>query len=83
MREALKSDNKADLRLTADGRSAVVEVKLGHLMSAKQQAAYESIKTRPDLYLAALSSDEVRLPSDTDRWSFLSLSDLISGLAVL
>lgn len=78
-REALKSDNNADLRLTADARSAVVEVKLGHLMSAEQQAAYELIKTGPDLYLAALSSDEVRLPSDTDRWSFLSLSDLIGA----
>lgn len=43
-REALKSDNNADLRLTADARSAVVEVKLGHLMSAEQQAAYELIK---------------------------------------
>lgn len=80
-REALKSDNKADLRLTANARSAVVEVKLGHLMSAKQQAAYESIATSPDLYLAALSSDEVRLPSDTDRWRFLSLSELVGAWA--
>lgn len=76
-REALKSDNQADLRLTADGRCAMVEVKLGHLMSAKQQTAYEAITTRPDLYLAGLSSDEVRLPSDNDRWRFLGLSDLI------
>ena len=79
-REGLKSDNKADLLLTGEARSAVVEVKLGHLMSTEQQAAYESIASRPDLYLAALSSDKVRLPPDS-RWSFLSLSKLIGAWA--
>lgn len=78
-REALKADNKADLQLTAGARSAIVEVKLGHLMSADQQAAYESIKTSPDLYLAALKADAASLPSNTDRWGFLSLSDLIGA----
>ncbi|QNE37525.1 hypothetical protein F1C12_03790 [Leifsonia shinshuensis] len=78
-REGLKSDNKADLLLTGEARSAVVEVKLGHLMSTEQQAAYESLASRPDLFQAALSSDKVRLPSDTDRWEFLSLSELIGA----
>jgi hypothetical protein len=78
-REGLKPDNKADLLLTGDAHSAVVEVKLGHLMSEEQQAAYESIASRPDLFLAALSPDKVRLPYDTGRWRFLSLSELIGA----
>jgi len=76
-REARKA-NYADLLLSSGSRTAVVEVKLGHLMSAKQQEAYEELPSQPDLYLAALSSDEVRLDADSHRWSFLSLSDLIS-----
>jgi hypothetical protein len=69
--------NHADLLLTSESRTAVVEVKLGHLMSAKQQEKYETIPTQPDLYLAALSSDEVRLAAGSGRWGFLSLSELI------
>jgi hypothetical protein len=75
-REA-KNANHADLLLTADGQAAVVEVKLGHLMSTKQQAKYEALHSRPDLYLAALSSDGARLEADSDRWRFLGLSELI------
>lgn len=69
--------NHADLLLTAESKAAVVEVKLGHLMSAKQKADYEALRSRPDLYLAALSSDGARLESDSDRWSFLGLNELI------
>jgi hypothetical protein len=75
-REAQKS-NHADLLLTEDSQTAVVEVKLGHVMGAKQQAKYEALRPRPDLYLAALSSDKARLETDSDRWSFLGLSELI------
>ncbi|MGW6121238.1 hypothetical protein ACWFRF_19515 [Nocardia sp. NPDC055165] len=75
-REALDA-NHADLLLTAGPRSAVVEVKLGHLMSSTQQEAYESLAFCPTLYLAALASDGARLASDSSRWSFLSLSDLV------
>jgi hypothetical protein len=75
-REAQEA-NHADLLLTSDSRTAVVEVKLGHLMSAEQQGQYEALPSQPALYLAALSSDEVRLDADSHRWSFLSLSDLI------
>ena len=69
--------NHADLFLTAANRKAVVEVKLGHLMSADQQKKYETLPSEPDLYLAALSSDESRLEADRSRWAFLSLSDLV------
>lgn len=79
-REARQA-NQADLLLTARTRRAVVEVKLGHLMDAKQQEKYEALKPKPDLYLAALTSDEIRLATDSDSWSFLSLSDLVSRWA--
>lgn len=76
-REAL-ADNHADLLLTSDSKTAVVEVKLGHLMTAEQQEKYEALASRPDLYMAALTADKVRLASNSDRWRFLSLSDLVS-----
>lgn len=76
-REAL-ADNHADLLLTSDSKTAVVEVKLGHLMTVEQQEKYEALASRPDLYMAALTADKVRLASDSDRWRFLSLSDLVS-----
>lgn len=76
-REAQRA-NKADLLLTSSTRSAVIEVKLGHLMDTTQQEKYESLATEPDLFLAALRSDEVRVEVDSDRWSFLSLSDIIA-----
>lgn len=75
-REA-KRANHADLLLTSDSRTAVVEVKLGHLMSTEQQEKYEMLPSWPDLYLAALSSDEVRLQVGSGRWGFLRLSELI------
>ncbi|MCT1986954.1 hypothetical protein M3C61_07995 [Dermacoccus abyssi] len=78
-REALKSENNADLRLTAEARCAVIEVKLGHSMSQKQQTAYEAIAAGPELYLAALGADRSCIPSDSGRWSFLGLSDLIGA----
>ena len=76
-REAL-ADNHADLLLTSDSKTAVVEVKLGHLMTVEQQEKYEALASRPDLYMAALTADKVRLASDSDRWTFLSLADLMS-----
>lgn len=69
--------NHADLLLTSGSEAAVVEVKLGHLLSQKQQEKYEALGTGPDLYLAALASDEVRLAVDSGRWGFLSLSTLV------
>lgn len=76
-REALGA-NRADLLLTTRARSAVVEVKLGHLMSVKQQQDYEALGVDSELYLAALSSDEIRLATNSDRWTFLSLSEVVS-----
>lgn len=76
-REALEA-NHADLLLTTDSKTAVIEVKLGHLMSTKQQEQYEALSSQPDLYLAALSSDEIRLQTDPNRWRFLGLSELVS-----
>jgi hypothetical protein len=76
-REAL-ADNHADLLLKSDSKTAVVEVKLGHLMTVGQQEKYEALASRPDLYMAALTADRVRLASDSDLWRFLSLSDLVS-----
>lgn len=78
VREASAANN-ADLLLTAGSKSAVIEVKLGHLMPAQQQAKYEALEPDLDLYLAALSADEVRLAEVSDRWKFLSLSSLFSG----
>lgn len=69
--------NHADLLLTSESKTAVVDVKLGHLMTVQQQEKYEALASHPDLYLAALSADEVRLESDSRRWRFLSLSDLV------
>lgn len=74
----VRSANNADLLLTAGERQAVVEVKVGHLMDPKQQEKYEALKTEPDLYLAAMEFDKGRLAADSKRWSFLSLSDLVS-----
>lgn len=73
-REVLKS-NSADLLLVAeDGRRVPVEVKLGHVLSAKQKADYERLSDTSELYLAALSMDRQRLEADlTSRWSFLNL----------
>lgn len=78
IREASEANN-ADLLLTADSRSAVLEVKLGHLMSSDQQERYETLASSPDLYLAALNFDRGRLPSGSDRWRFLSLSELLAS----
>lgn len=75
-REA-QNANYADLLLTTDSQAAVIEVILGHLMSTNQQAKYEALHPRPGLYLAALSSDGARLEADSDRWTFLGLSELI------
>lgn len=75
-REAQNAHN-ADLLLTRGPQAAVVEVKLGHLMSAEQQEGYEGLASRPALVLAALQSDEVRLQSESGRWTFLSLSELV------
>lgn len=75
-REAL-SANHADLLLTSASETAVVEVKLGHLMADEQQQKYETLESRPDLYLAALSADEARLATESGQWRFLSLSDLV------
>lgn len=75
-REVRKANN-ADLLLTSGSRSAVVEVKLGHLMSGQQQEKYEALTSRPDLYLTALASDYLRLRNSSGRWSFLGLSDLV------
>lgn len=75
-REA-RGANNADLLLTSGTRAAVIEVKLGHLMSEKQQEKYEALPSDMALFLAGLRSDEGRLEPDSDRWSFLSLSELI------
>ncbi|WP_458111005.1 hypothetical protein M1D88_11405 [Arthrobacter sp. R1-13] len=75
-REVQKANN-ADLLLTSGSRTAVVEVKLGHLMSEDQQKKYEALTSHPDLYLAALASDRRRLRNSPGRWRFLSLSELV------
>lgn len=80
-REALISSNMADLRLTSPDREALIEVKLGHTLSTEQQTAYEALSHGPELYLAALGSDEIRLSSASDRWRFLSLSELFGAWA--
>ncbi len=80
-REA-RDANTADLLLTSkDGRTAVVEVKLGHLMRAKQQEKYEALAGRPDLYIAALVADRMWYsdPDYYERWGFLSLAELLDG----
>ncbi len=77
-REVRKANN-ADLLLTSGSRTAVVEVKLGHSMGTTQQQRYEALPSHPDLYLAALNSDRVRLPADSDRWGFLGLSELVGS----
>lgn len=76
LREALGA-NHADLLLTSDTQAAVVEVKLGHEMSAKQQQQYEALSAKPSLYLAALNSDRIRLAANSISWSFLSLSEVL------
>jgi hypothetical protein len=75
-REASKS-NRADLLLSAGDRRAVIEVKLGHIMSAEQQGKYEALQPRPDLYLAALDADRHRVGGEAPRWTFISLADLL------
>ncbi|MDR6574030.1 hypothetical protein J2X60_002685 [Curtobacterium sp. 320] len=70
--------NRADLLLTAGGRTAVIEVKLGHIMSAEQQGKYEALQPRPDLYLAALDADRHRVGADAPSWTFISLADLLA-----
>lgn len=69
--------NHADLLLTSGARTAVIEVKLGHLMSAEQQDRYEALGPQITLHLTALASDQVRLVSDSERWTFHNLADLI------
>ncbi|TCI98822.1 hypothetical protein [Aeromicrobium sp. IC_218] len=82
LREA-RGVNNADLLLVSDdGSRAVVEVKLGHLMSRKQQEAYEGLRPRPALYLAALSADAIRITSpSSERWGFLSLINIFSAFS--
>lgn len=70
VREASAANN-ADLLLIADARSAVIEVKLGHLMYTEQQEKYETLAPEPDLYLAALSADEGRLAEGQTAGSLL------------
>lgn len=79
-REALRSNN-ADLLLAAeDGRLVAVEVKLGHVLSAQQQANYENLSVGTGLYLAALSMDRQRLEAgSTDRWGFLDLVQIFEA----
>lgn len=79
VREAGKSKNNADLLLTAGSRAAIVEVKLGHMMSAAQQERYESIAGDPDLYLAALAVDADQAASDSGRWQFRSLHKIFDA----
>lgn len=69
--------NKADLLATSGEHVAAVEVKLGHVMSSKQQSAYESVTPQPSLYLAALAADRHRVERDASAWTFLSLGDLV------
>lgn len=68
--------NKADLHLSSPGRRAVIEVKLGHLMSSEQEKAYEALTPRHDLYLAALAADRHRIKREASPWTFLSFADL-------
>ncbi|MCT1459806.1 hypothetical protein M3G03_09700 [Aestuariimicrobium sp. p3-SID1156] len=77
-REA-RDANHADLLLSSAARRAVIEVKLGHSMSAEQQKKYEVLASQPDLYLAALSFDAGRVDADAARWRFLCLSDFVGA----
>ena len=79
LQREVKNANNADLLLTSPERTAIIEVKLGHLMDRAQQKKYEDLASSPTLFLAALRSDEVRLELDSDMWTFLSLSDIISS----
>lgn len=74
----VSSANNADLLLSNGTNNAVLEVKLGHLMSTEQQAKYEQLGSEFDLYLAALEDDKARLAKGAERWRFVSLSDLFS-----
>lgn len=73
----VQKENNADLLLTSDSRVVMVELKLGHLMSKAQQNMYEALPLSTELYLAALTSDEHRLANESDRWTFVNLSDLV------
>lgn len=70
----------ADLLLRAsDGQVVVIEVKLGHLMSDRQQARYEAEPDSTHLYLAALRADANRVTEDMScRWTFLSIGDVFA-----
>ncbi len=78
VREASAANN-ADLLLTSGSEAAVVEVKLGHLMSNSQQEKYEALGEGTELYLAALEADEARIGLDSERWAFLRLGDLFAA----
>lgn len=78
VREAPAANN-ADLLLTSGSEAAVVEVKLGHLMSNSQQEKYEALAEGAELYLAALEADEARIGLDSERWTFLRLGDLFAA----
>lgn len=72
----------ADLRLVdQDGKQALVEVKLGHVLSRDQQARYESWQAdRTALYLVALSADAHCVkPAMRGRWTFIDLATLVRG----
>lgn len=78
VREASTANN-ADLLLTSGSAAAVVEVKLGHLMSDSQQEKYEALGEGVKLYLAALEADEARIGLDSECWTFLRLGDLFAA----
>lgn len=71
--------NSADLFLSNDVREAVVEVKLGHLLSDSQQEKYEKLPSNIDLYLSGLSMDESRINSSSERWTFRSLHQIFKA----
>jgi hypothetical protein len=79
-REEFASNNADLMLIAADGRRAVIEVKLGHNLSDKQQAGYEKLPDETGLYLAALTVDAARLAEGlAKRWSFLSLAELFTA----
>lgn len=75
-REA-KGANNADLLVTSATNSAIIEVKLGHFLSEDQQAKYEKLPEKIQLFMAALQADSKRIVSLDARWQFISLGELI------
>ncbi|MBK0422785.1 hypothetical protein JD292_11950 [Leucobacter sp. CSA2] len=77
-REASAAFNRADLKLDNGRQTALIEVKLGHFLSSKQKAAYESLTEEVSLHLAALSPDKARLGASDVRWQFHGLTELFA-----